>query len=218
MKIAIVLGELIELELNRHSDYLAGLRDRIAEEEVSLHARLRGLMEGLPEQDAEDLIDHYLDDIQNWRRGFPELFERSSYVAIYSAIEHGLGELADHLERADPKAQRLRSFARGRSLSYSELRISYMEAVHAVATAEVADARSRLDDHRVIRNVVTHAGANVMGSREEVRARAVASACPKLFSLDDRGSLSVHRHASNDLVKTGVRLVKGLAAAVANVT
>ncbi len=168
---------LLAFELEKFQEYrssvtgsLAADLDRIGE---------RG--DALPPEEQEDFYDRMYDEIALVRDEFPPLLRSTTYIALYSVLEHRLRRVCDLLKRGE-----FRKFKGKPRESYLDRARRFIEEKCERPFPGTSPEWCMLNGHyRVVRNCLVHEAGEVRDNKAVLSAVATL----KGIELTDRGEI-----------------------------
>lgn len=140
--------------------------------ETTLNKKYKALLNDIEEQkqsqieyDEQEIIDFYIDDLNQIGAVFPSFFRKSLIISLYSLLEHELVRLCQKIEYSLVDKQ---EFKKGNGDYVNKAR-KYIESACGIQSKELSNLWNKINTIRITRNILIHGGSRVYHDSKEYR-------------------------------------------------
>lgn len=165
VRLAPLFLRLLDFELERFHGYRSFVGGSVASDLQRIEAELNEL----PEDKREDYIDWNYDDLALVRDEFPGILRSTTFIALYSVLEHRLRHVCGLLKRGE-----FRKFKGKPGESYLDRARRFIEIECERPFPRASAEWCLLNGHfRIIRNCLVHEAGEVRGKEAVLSAISV---------------------------------------------
>lgn len=140
-------------ELDDLRQYVEEVHDALRASHKSLEKRVRKQMEGKTEDEAQEIANWYAEDDMKLGDLFPSLCSASTFVAVYTFLEHELIALCEHLHKRGRYPIGVQELA---GQDYIDKAVTYLEKFCGVEKPKKMPQWAELKVMQRIRNIIVH--------------------------------------------------------------
>lgn len=140
--------------------------------EAALNKKYKALLNDIEKQkqshteyDEQEIIDFYIDDLNQIGAIFPSFFRKSLIISLYSLLEHEVVRLCQKIEYSLIEKQKYDS---GNGNYVNKAR-KYIESACNIQSKELSNLWNKINTIRITRNILIHGGSRVYHDSKKYR-------------------------------------------------
>lgn len=161
------LESIISRDLNDFDEYSCLLESAIKKEKSTLLKEIDEKQKTYDEYSEDEIIEFYLDDLNQIGAVFPSFFRKSLLISLYSLLEHELQKLCKKIQHSLIK--KYKSPDDNDSEGYVNKAKSYIMSSCNINSESLNQLFNTVDKYRVTRNILVHEGSRVYHDTEKYK-------------------------------------------------